>query len=182
VSAVLRPSPVNAGLALLSLLLAVLLALDLDGMAGTHVLVAAPSLSAGVAGGAAAAGTDGSIDSFRAITERPLFAASRRAPSVAPVAMAAPIQAAAAPPSFQLVGIVGAGDVRLVLVRKPNAPIQRLQPGQSLDGWQLVEVGADRAIFANGGSRTEIKLARRGAAEQMPVSEPWLSPTNGSPR
>ncbi|MDO6413615.1 hypothetical protein Q4F19_04390 [Sphingomonas sp. BIUV-7] len=70
----------------------------------------------------------------------PLFADSRLD--------ASPTKTTAGPP--QLVGIVGRLSAPLVMVRVGEGAIRTIAPGETIDGWTLAGVAADRAFFKRG--------------------------------
>ncbi len=94
-----------------------------------------------------------------AATERPLFNPTRKRAQAAPAA--APQQAAPARP-FRiplLLGIAGAGERRVALIKLPDdKEARRIRIGDSIEGWTVGEIGKDAVTFRNGASEHEIRL------------------------
>lgn len=93
------------------------------------------------------------------IIQRPVFVASRR-PAAAP--------AATSPGKpgevllldlYPVVGVVVAGEQRLVLIRKATGDtVSRIAQGEELDGWTLTEVSRERLVLEKAGNRKEVFL------------------------
>ena len=89
---------------------------------------------------------------FAAIVERPLFSPTRRPPAAAPPPAPAPEVVAAptplAPMDFSLAGVVISGGTRSALVQMQADGRQvRVAEGGAIDGWTLVTVEPQRAVF-----------------------------------
>jgi hypothetical protein len=143
----------------------------------------------------------------------PIFSPTRAPPEAATAsASEAGPQAAPPQPLPALVGVVSrARGKGVALVKSSNGQTLTLEPGQSVDGWQLVGIGRDRATFAMNGERRVAaldfsnKTAGEGApppsasapippppanlpasaTDQRPLPawpEPWLANQSGSPR
>jgi len=79
--------------------------------------------------------------------ERPLFAA--------------PVESDAGLPADAptLVGIVGRlGADAVALVKTADGSTRALQPGESVDGWQLASLAIDAAFFTRGAQRVRVPL------------------------
>ena len=98
---------------------------------------------------------------YPAITQRPLFFASRkpwqppRAPEPPPVV----------PPPPQLtgytaIGIIESGPTRFVLIKPHSGKTLILGPGEKLDGWTLQAVDGDRLHFVIGSSSFDMSLPK----------------------
>jgi hypothetical protein len=144
----------------------------------------------------------------------PLFSPGR-APPQPPPSPEALAEAAAAPQAQQvpkLVGLVSRARGRgVALVRSSNGETVTIEPGQSVDGWQLIGIGRDRATFAANGERrvAALDFSNKNSAEGAPASsappppgppppagvpagsvrqplpawpEPWLANQSGSSR
>lgn len=102
-------------------------------------------------------------DLFTVISERPLFAASRRPfvpPAVAEPA-AGPVEAPLEPLEAELVGVVLTGERRSALVhREGSAGPERFWVGQSVDGWLVEEVGRRHAVLRRGDEERILELRR----------------------
>jgi hypothetical protein len=94
----------------------------------------------------------GGLDQAR---EAPLFSPTRTPPDQAPPAGSPGAQPAAAPsPMPALVGLVSRARGRgVALVKTSSGQTVTIAPGETVDGWQLVAVGRDRATFASNGER-----------------------------
>lgn len=114
------------------------------------------ALSAGDAAQAAAAPKSfvlAPLQSFSAVAERPLFAPDRRPP---PQAAADSLGAWSA---LVLAGIVITPSSRQALIAHGNPPsIVHLEEGQTVDGWTVQSIAADRIVVANGGEKHELRL------------------------
>jgi hypothetical protein len=105
----------------------------------------------------------------------PIFSPSRAppAPAPSPEALAAAAAAPAPQPMPALVGLVSrARGKGIALVRASNGQTVTIAPGQSVDGWQLVGIGRDRATFVSNGERRVASLDFRNKqpAEGAPAS------------
>ena len=104
----------------------------------------------------------GPLESYVAILERPVFLASRRP--------AAPHKNPRGQPGevllldrYPVVGVVVAGDTRMVLIRQePDGSIRRIALGAVLDGWTLSGVTRERLVLEMAGNRKEVLLKRNG--------------------
>lgn len=109
--------------------------------------------------------------------DRPVFSASRRPPqaSPAPVPDETPVPTTAAepPPRMKLSAVViDAGRRFALLQRVPANDTVRLEQGESVDGWVLVEVRTDGVTLENGGRRHEIALRTFEPAPAPPAGVP----------
>ncbi|MEQ1756306.1 MAG: hypothetical protein ABL973_19475 [Micropepsaceae bacterium] len=99
------------------------------------------------------------IASYDVITTHPLFNTNRVPDPVAPVATSGG-QPASGPllgdlSQFKLVGIAGDSETRIALVQKAGGALQRLKPGDSLEGWIVTGIDA-RGVSISGGGRKEV--------------------------
>jgi hypothetical protein len=100
------------------------------------------------------------LESFSAITDRPLFTQSRRPPAIQ--ASTASVGAAA---SFVLAGIIISHESREVLIIHGKPPIMsHLQQGQAIEGWTVTAIDQDRVILGGGETRYELKLIGKSEA------------------
>lgn len=107
----------------------------------------------------------------------PLFSASRAppAPPPSPEALAAAASAPAPQPLPTLVGLVSrARGKGVALVKASSGQTVTIGPGESVDGWQLVAIGRDRATFASNGERrvASLDFRNRTPAEGAPPPGP----------
>lgn len=98
------------------------------------------------------------IGQFAAIVERPIFTATRRAASPQPAAPSAPAAAdGLLLGRYQVIGVVVAPQSRLVLLKRVGgAETIRLEEGEEIDGWTLVQVTRDDLVLESGGRREKI--------------------------
>jgi general secretion pathway protein M len=98
-------------------------------------------------------------EDFDALVERVLFDRSRR-----PARLAASVpgkQVAAEERGLVLAGVLVMPKRRLALVQQNGSErLIGLQPGQVLDGWQLLEVRADRILLRRGSQSLELPLRK----------------------
>lgn len=91
--------------------------------------------------------------SLAVILERPLFTQTRRPSGIA----AGGAQGMAV--DFSLSGVVISGSVRSALIRSgTNGIVQQLKVGETIGGWTLVEVAADRVVVRRDAVETEVFL------------------------
>lgn len=123
------------------------------------------------------------LASLSQTTSRPLFAESRRPGEFAAGSVeVAPLDSGAGP-TFSISAIVLTDKERAVLVNHPasGTPV-RLREGESIAGWILKEVFADRATFAKEGESQLVTLRTFGPPRPAPkppeaagggVAAPW---------
>jgi general secretion pathway protein N len=93
------------------------------------------------------------IDAYAEVVKRPLFSTTRQPP---PPAAA---QDSTGKSSFVLIGIVISQSERTALIQAGRgATIARLREGQTVDGWTVQSIAADRVTLERGGVRQELKL------------------------
>jgi hypothetical protein len=97
------------------------------------------------------------IEAYAEVVARPIFSSTRR-----PAQESA--QALAASDDLVLVGIVAAADARsaIILHGQPLKAV-RLAEGQSIDGWTVRSILADRVVIENAGAVREMKLLEKSA-------------------
>jgi hypothetical protein len=93
------------------------------------------------------------LQSFSEVSERPLFARSRRpSPPPSPDALK-PIT------TLVLAGVILLKDERIAIVAHGLPPVlARLTEGQEVDGWTVVAIHPDHIVVAHGSTEQEIKL------------------------
>lgn len=104
----------------------------------------------------------GPLEAYNGILERPVFLASRRP--------GPPLENTRRQPGevllldrYPVVGVVVAGEKRMVLIRQgPEAAIRRIEQGSVLDGWTLSEVTRERLVLEMAGNRKEVFLKKNG--------------------
>jgi hypothetical protein len=92
-------------------------------------------------------------ESLAVILERPLFTQTRRPSGIA----AGGAQGMAV--DFSLSGVVISGGVRSALIRSgPNGIVRQLKVGETIGGWTLVQVAADRVVVRRDTVEAEVFL------------------------
>ncbi len=109
-------------------------------------------------------------DASREVTERPLFFRSRRPLPPEPPAVAEPRPEPQPPLTFALVGTIVTGPTRVALVKPEKAASVELAVGQSLEGWTLTTIDADRVMVRHGGTEQLLGLRDFGAKAQSAVA------------
>lgn len=114
----------------------------------------------------------------------PIFSPNRAPPTPQPSSeeLAGAAAAPAAQPLPALVGVVSRARGRgVALVKSSSGQTVTLSPGESVDGWQLVGIGRDRATFAANGERrvAALDFSNKAAAETEPARTP---PPSAQPR
>ena len=125
-------------------------------------------------------------EEFSEIGARPIFAVARRppppVPPPAPTPVAVPPPPPPAPPpaaakTITVLGIVGAPPTRIALLRPPNAPTAlSVIEGESVAGWQVVRILADRVVLRWNATEEEISFPRSDEKAGMPAPAPVRPP------
>ena len=103
------------------------------------------------------------VQTFSAVTDRPLFAQTRRP---APQGNAESLGAWS---DFTLAGIIIAPQSREVLIMHGKPPaLAHIQEGQDVDGWTVTSILPDHVVLQNGGTEHELKLVK--SADPSPSS------------
>jgi hypothetical protein len=112
------------------------------------------------------------IAAFAPIADRPLFDPQRRKFVPPPTVSAA--AAPPPPPDIALVGVILDGANKLAIVRASNAALATsMAVGESIGGWQLSSIEADRIILHAGTLENVIRLdANRGIATPQQPNTP----------
>lgn len=90
---------------------------------------------------------------YPTVLEKPIFAPDRK-----PDATAVPV--AGEMSGFAALGIAMAGDTVSALVRGPGGLVQRLKPGDSINGWKLVSAASDQLTFERNKERRVLMITR----------------------
>lgn len=107
-----------------------------------------------------------------------------RTPGAPPPAAAPPPPPPPPPPVPKLVGVAGGRGRAVALVKGVSGETVMLTRGQSVDGWRLVGIGRQDAIFALGGDRRTVRLDfgnKPAGSAPPPVFTPPASPPAASP-
>lgn len=112
------------------------------------------------------------LESFAAVTERPLFSPNRRPAEISS-------GESDAWSSFVLAGIIITPELReaMVLHSQPPTPIH-IHEGEAMDGWTLESLSADHAVFRHDVEEHELKLNVITNAKPSAAPEPRLAPAN----
>jgi hypothetical protein len=108
------------------------------------------------------------LQSYAAVTERPLFTPSRH-----PATTQTSSRPASESSAIVLTGIVIAGDDKVALVADTNAgSLARYREGQTIGGWTLVTIQQDHIVIERGATRREIKLVDKSRTTPEGVPPP----------
>ncbi len=106
----------------------------------------------------------------------PIFSPTRTPAEQAPPPGSPEAAPAAAPsPMPVLVGLVSRTRGRgIALVKAGNGQTVTIAPGESVDGWQLVGIGRDRATFASNGERrvASLDFSNKGPGDSASAPRP----------
>lgn len=97
------------------------------------------------------------LSSYTAIVERPLFAPSRRPPPGGQATLGPSIES-----RYRLLGVVSTGPSRKAFVAEGARRIE-IGEGDTLDGWAVKEIGADRVVLTSASGEAVLKLSRAPA-------------------
>jgi len=114
------------------------------------------------------------LPAFAAVTERPLFAQSRRGPAHGSDESLGPWT------SLALAGIVITASTReaLILHGRPQVMVH-LQEGQSVEGWVVTSILPDRVVMRGGSTENELRLLDKPPAPNPPAgASPQRRPFN----
>jgi hypothetical protein len=117
---------------------------------------------------------------FSAISERPVFSATRRPPpppSVAAAAAPTPAAPPVPPPPVNviLIGIMIEPGKNFAVLKTPSSPTTlTVSEGDTVNGWQVGEILADRVVFRINASEQEILFPKPsiGAASSSAAGMP----------
>jgi len=112
------------------------------------------------------------LEDYSAIVERPLFFETRRPYEAARVAEVAPVRSEPAP-ELVLSAVIIADDRRIAIVEAGRNDVHRLVPGESVQGWTLTGIEAQRATFTRGSEilTLELTVPAAGGASNAPGRE-----------
>lgn len=107
------------------------------------------------------------LQSFSAVTERPLFSQTRRpSPQGGDDSLGAWS-------SFTLTGIIISANSREALIMHGRPPtLVHLQEGQDVEGWMVTSILPDRVVLRGGGSEHELKLLDKPPAANPSTPNP----------
>lgn len=106
------------------------------------------------------------IENYREVVERPLFLRNRRPP---PEEQRGNV---VQPSSLVLIGLIIVRDGRRALIQHGEPPrLQRVTVGETIDGWNVESILADRIVVRHGDSEEELKLKPK-APPKLPRGAP----------
>ena len=115
---------------------------------------------------------------YAEIVERPVFIDARRPEEAEP-----PEPPAAPPPEpdhpLDLIGVLlvpGAAAALLRPTEPKNAPVLRIAQGETVNGWQLQSVSADRVVLRKGSQIRELVLKREPSPPRPPAPDRVIPP------
>ena len=92
---------------------------------------------------------------FSAVVERPLFNASRRAPSAAPLSVGGEPMLLG---RYRLSGVVVTAERRLALLADASGQHIKVEEGGDLDGWRMLSISPRRLVLTRADERLEFAL------------------------
>ena len=92
---------------------------------------------------------------FAAVVERPLFNASRRAPSAAPLSVGGEPMLLG---RYRLSGVVVTAERRLALLADASGQHIKVEEGGDLDGWRMLSISPRRLVLSRADERLEFAL------------------------
>ncbi len=95
------------------------------------------------------------LQTFAAMTQRPLFNASRRAPSSTPASAGHERMLLG---RYRLSGVVVTPERRLALLVDPKGRHIKVEEGGDLDGWRMLSISPRRLLLSKAGERLEHDL------------------------
>lgn len=119
------------------------------------------------------------LDDYEQMAERPLFMENRRPGSE--VAETAAPPPPPTPMNLKLMGIVLAPEGKTALLVDGKGKYKRLKAQDALDGWVLVELGADRVTMQQGDKREDLPLLKK-RPKIAPPPQPGAPPPGQPPR
>jgi len=164
---------VTYALGALCAVLCVVIAYELAAPHGPTVASVAPPLRAPTPPPAAIK-TLPAMDTFAEVTERPLFSPTRK-----PAPLEAVPDAGGNVNGFFLTSIVVDGGQREALIQHGHPPaLSRLIEGQSVEGWTVQSIEADRVVLQRAGTAQELKLKDRPPTQRpgLPGAQPQPQP------
>ena len=125
-----------------------------------------------------------SLEEYSATVERPLFMEGRRPATVeANESEAAPVEKK--PLAVKLMGVVFAPKETLGLFVDAQGKYKRLRINDSIGGWKVTGIEADKAIMEQDGAKEELKLAKpkqkKGPGQPKPGGPMGGPPPFGQP-
>ena len=98
-----------------------------------------------------------SMTAFAAVTERPLFVATRRPASAVRPAMDANLVLG----KYRLTGVIVSPGLRSMILAAGDGRSISVAEGTTIDGWTVREVTNNRVVIENAGKREEIRVPER---------------------
>jgi hypothetical protein len=127
---------------------------------------------------------------FAEVAARPVFAATRRPPLpppvvVQPTPVAVPPPPPAPPPvaaqAITVLGIAGGPAQRIALLQPPNvSTVLAVVEGESIAGWRVVKILADRVVLRWNATEEEISFPKSAGKAAMPTPAFARPPANNN--
>ena len=102
---------------------------------------------------------------FAAVVERPLFNASRRAPSAAPLSVGGETMLLG---RYRLSGVVVTAKLRLALLVDASGRHFKVEEGGDLDGWRMLSISPRHLVLSRAGERLAFALTPPPGAAGVP--------------
>jgi len=102
------------------------------------------------------------VAEYPAILKKPIFAPDR-APDPKDMAISGSMT------GYAVLGIGLAGDAATALIRTPSGTIERVRPGEDVDGWKLLSVGPSELTLAKDNEHRILTVAPQPVAPPVPV-------------
>ncbi len=99
------------------------------------------------------------LEEYNEMVARPLFIEGRRPPSEEAETSEPPV-AEKHPLTLKLMGVVFAPGETLGLFVDAKGKYKRLRVNDSIDGWKVLKIEADKAVMAQDGTREELRLIK----------------------
>ena len=116
------------------------------------------------------------LSEYAEVLARPVFSESRR-PSTKREVVTEETQSL----SIRLVGIVVSANARHALIEHGEPQrLERIAPGQEVEGWKVEAINADRLILQRGDSRIEIKEKDTASPQHSVTSGTMITPQVGA--
>ena len=102
---------------------------------------------------------------FAAVVERPLFNASRRAPSAAPLSVGGETMLLG---RYRLSGVVVTAKLRLALLVDASGRHFKVEEGGDLDGWRMLSISPRHLVLSRADKRLAFALTQHLGAAGVP--------------
>ncbi len=111
------------------------------------------------------------IHTFNQVVERPLFSNNRQPKEMETVKKILEPNVEPTPvnkPALKLIGIVLSDEDKIALFKSENElKLQRIQLGETVDGWKLIEIHSSSVKLASGKNKITFKISRKKDSRQL---------------